>query len=82
MPICKVRFRFYYNTNRIDLADAGNSLATNGPVSHAVLIQQVADSHPPEYPKKPIDAKVGGIVRLEGIVSAAGEISELKVVEG
>jgi TonB family protein len=46
------------------------------------LIQKVADSNPPKYPKEALNAKIEGLVRLEGIVGANGEIKDLKVTEG
>jgi TonB family protein len=68
-----LRCRFYYNPD---------SNLTERAIQHAVLIQKVADSNPPKYPKEALNAKIEGLVRLEGIVGANGEIKDLKVTEG
>jgi TonB family protein len=52
------------------------------PLEHAVLVQKSADSNPLQYPRKALDAKVEGLVRLEGIVGTNGEIEGLKTIEG
>jgi len=66
--------RFYYNPDSTDLTEPA--------IKHAVLIQKLADSNPPKYPKEALDAKIEGLVRLEGMVGANGEIKGLKVIEG
>jgi TonB family protein len=70
----ELRFRFYYNPDSTDLSEPA--------IKHAVLIQKVADSNPPKYPREALDAKIEGLVRLEGTVEKNGEIKNLKVIEG
>jgi TonB family protein len=69
-----LRLRFYYNPENSDLPE--------DTIKHAVLIKKLADSNLPEYPKNALDAKVEGLVRLEGVVGADGRFEELRVVEG
>ena len=70
----ELRFRFYYNPDTTNLPEPE--------IKHAVLIQKLADSNPPRYPKNALDAKIEGLVRLEGTVEANGKIKTLKVIEG
>lgn len=51
-------------------------------LQHAVLVQKSAESNPPQYSRKALDAKVEGLVRLEGMVGTNGEIEDLKAIEG
>jgi TonB family protein len=51
-------------------------------LKHAVLVQKSADSNPLQYPRKALDAKVEGLVRLEAMVGTNGEIEDLKTIEG
>ena len=51
-------------------------------LKHAVLVQKSADSSPVQYPRKALDAKVEGLVRLEGTVGTNGQIEDLKATEG
>ena len=51
-------------------------------LKHAVLVQKSADSNPLQYPRKALDAKVEGLVRLEGMVGTNGQIEDLKAIEG
>ena len=51
-------------------------------LKHAVLVQKSADSNPLQYPRKALDAKVEGLVRLEGMVGKNGQIGALKAIEG
>jgi TonB family protein len=69
-----LRFRFFYNPYRTDLNET--------PATHAVLIKKVANSNPPWYPPKALDAKVEGLVRLQGMIGTNGELKDLKLMEG
>lgn len=80
-PYLDLRCRFYYNPDKTYFTDyvwpkVGDQ------IQHAVLIQKVADSHVPEYPRTALDAKVDGVVRLEATVGANGRVSRVKAVEG
>jgi TonB family protein len=86
-----VRFRFLYNSVGTESTETPSTApdfitttlsGTPDLIRHAVLIQEVADSNPPKYPKNALDAKIEGLVRLEGTVGAEGEIKDLKVIEG
>lgn len=68
-----LRFRFYYNPDGTDIEPT---------VTHVVLNQKLADSNPLKYPKDALDAKIEGMVRLEGLVTAQGQITDLRVMEG
>ena len=69
-----LRFRFYYNPDSSDLIEPK--------ITHAVLVQKLADLSPPKYPKEALDAKIEGMVRLEGMVGTNGQITGLSVMEG
>jgi len=71
-PYLALRFRFYYNPDSTDLSKPK--------ITHAVLIQ--TDSNPLKYPKDALDAKIEGMVRLEGMVGTNGQIKDLRVMEG
>jgi TonB family protein len=75
-----LRLRFLYNLTSAKSTDT--SSGGHDSSAHAVLIHTVADSKPPTYPKGALDAKIEGLVRLEGMVSTKGEIKNLKIIEG
>jgi len=51
-------------------------------LKHAVLIQKSADSNPLQYPRKALNAKVEGLVRLAGMIGTDGRMEDLKTIEG
>src|SRR3954465_599226 len=51
-------------------------------LKHALLIQKSADSNPLQYPRKALNAKVEGLVRLAGMIGTDGRIEDLKTIEG
>jgi TonB family protein len=75
-----VRFRFLYNSASAESTETPSTAPDF--VAHAVLVQDVADSNPPKYPKNALDAKIEGLVRVEGMIGANGELKDLKVIEG
>ena len=75
-----LRFRFLYNLAGAESTETPST--AHDLVAHAVLVQNVADSNPPRYPKNALDAKIEGLVRVEGMVGTNGEIKNLKVIEG
>ena len=75
-----VRFRFLYNLTSAESTETPGTAPDL--VAHAVLVQNVADSNPPKYPKNALDAKIEGLVRVEGMIGANGELKDLKVIEG
>lgn len=76
-----LRFRFYYNPDSTDFIES-TSTHVESPITHAVLIQEIADSNSPKYPKDAVGAKIEGLVRLEGIVGTNGQIRDIRVIEG
>jgi TonB family protein len=79
-PNLALRFRFYYNPDKGNLE--GTSSGATGPFEHAVVVQSVADSHPPKYPKRARKEKVEGTVRLEALIAADGKVESVHAVEG
>lgn len=79
-PNLVLRLRFYYNPDKDNLE--GMSRETAGPIQHAVVVQSVADSHPPKYPKRARKEKVEGTVRLEALIAADGKVESVHAVEG
>jgi TonB family protein len=49
---------------------------------HAVVIQSVADSHLPEYPKKARKEKIEGVVRLDAEIAPDGKVESVRTIEG
>lgn len=79
-PCLALRFRFYYNPDKADLG--GSSGAAAGPVIRAVLAKSIEDSGLPKYPKKALDDKVEGMVRLEAQIAVDGTVHDVATVEG
>jgi TonB family protein len=80
-PYLDLRYRFYYNPDKTYFTD--NVWPKIGDqIQHAVLIQKVADSHIPEYPRTALDANVDGVVRLEASVATNGRVNSVKAIEG
>jgi TonB family protein len=80
-PYLALRFRFYYNPDKAYFTDYVWPRVGDG-IRHAVLIQKVADSHVPEFPRTALDAKVDGVVRLEATVATNGRVNTVKSIEG
>jgi len=71
-----LRCRFFYNPQPTDLAWSGVAL------THAQLIQNIADSNLPRYPAQAALAKIDGVVRLEATVGPDGAVKDVKALEG
>ena len=80
-PYLALRCRFYYNPDKAYFTDYVWPRVGDG-IRHAVLIQKVADSHVPEFPRTALDAKVDGVVRLEATVATNGRVNTVKSIEG
>ena len=80
-PYLDLRCRFYYNPDKTYFTDYVWPKVGDG-IQHAALIQKVADSHVPEYPRTALDAKVDGVVRLEATVATNGRVNSVKSIEG
>jgi len=80
-PYLDLRCRFYYNPDKTYFTDYAWPRVADR-IQHAVLIQKVADSHVPEYPRTALDAKVDGVVRLEATVATNGRVNSVKSIEG
>jgi TonB family protein len=77
-----LRFRFFYNIGPGDVSETEKSSIPGDSITHAAVIQSVADAHRPKYPKKARKAKIDGIVRLDAEVGADGKVNGVKVFEG
>ncbi len=81
-PYLALRFRFYYNPDASDLAGYNSSPAVGDPIVHAVLMQEIADSNVPKYPKKALKNKLEGIVRVEARIAPDGTVQSAAAVDG
>jgi TonB family protein len=81
-PYLALRFRFYYNPDASDLVGHKPSPAVGDSIVHAVLRQETADSHAPEYPKKARKEKIEGVVRVDAEITADGKVESVRAVEG
>jgi len=81
-PYLLLRFRFYYNPNASDLAAYKPAPAVADSVVHASVLQDVADSNPPKYPKKAVKNKLEGIVRMDAQIDPDGKVKNIYTSEG
>ena len=79
-PNLALRFRFYYNPDKGNLE--GTSGGATGPIEHAVVVQSLADSHPPKYPKRARKEKIEGIVHMDALIAADGKVESVHTVDG
>jgi TonB family protein len=76
-----LRFRFFYNPDKAELAEA-NTSAPEPAIVHAVLMTHESELHLPKYPKKAHQAKTEGLVRLDVDVGIDGKVRDIKILEG
>jgi TonB family protein len=69
-----LRCLFLYNPLPEDRVQSRNPIQINGAVTHAELIQSVADSNVPQYPEQAHSAKIDGVVRLEATIGTDGAV--------
>jgi protein TonB len=81
-PYLLLRFRFYYNPDASDLAAYKPAPAVADSVVHASVLQDVADSNPPKYPKKAVKNKLEGVVRMDAYIDPDGKVKSLYTSEG
>lgn len=79
-PNLAVRFHFYYNPDKDDLA--GMPTSTIDRIVHAVLAKNIEDSDLPKYPKKARKDKIEGVVRVDAKITPEGKVESVQIVEG
>ncbi len=77
-----LRFRFFYNPDKSDLAAEGISTKLSDPIVPAALIKSTSDANPPQYPKKARKDKLEGIVRLKALIGPDGRVRSIESLEG
>ncbi len=77
-----LRFHFFYNPDKSDLAAEGISTKLSDPIVPAALIKSTSDSNPPQYPKKARKEKLEGIVRLKALIGPDGRVRSIDSLEG
>jgi TonB family protein len=76
-PYLALRFRFYYNPEASDIVPGeGDSIVP------ATVQQDVTNSDLPKYPKKALEDKIEGIVRLVVEIAPDGTVESAAAVEG
>jgi len=81
-PYLALRVRFYYNPTASDLNGDTASRSVGDSVVHAAVLQDIADSNQPNYPKKALSDKVEGVVRLDVEIDPDGKVRSVYSSEG